>query len=203
MKRKLEFSKSLNKLVGELSKLPGVGPKSAERFAFHILRSSKNEVDNLSEAIVEAKEKLTYCKICGNLSEEKICQICQDSMRDKGRICVVEEPNDVLSVEKTGSYKGLYHVLLGSIAPLDGIGPHDLRIKELVSRVKNNNIKEVIIATSSDTEGEMTALYLVRILKPYMIKVSRLAVGMPVGSELDYADEATLSKAFENRISIS
>ncbi len=202
MKRKLEFSKSLNRLVRELSKLPGVGPKSAERFAFHILRSSKDEVNNLSRAIIEAKEKLTYCKICGNLSEEKICQICQDALRDKSQVCVVEEPNDVLSIEKTGIYKGLYHVLLGSIAPLDGIGPHELRIKELISRVKNNKIKEVIIATSSDTEGEITALYLSKVLRPYRIKLSRLAAGMPVGAELNYADEVTLGKALENRICI-
>ncbi|MCK4789548.1 MAG: recombination protein RecR [Desulfobacteraceae bacterium] len=202
MKRKLEFSKSLNILVRELSKLPGVGPKSAERFAFHILRSSKDEVNNLSRAIIEAKEKLTYCKICGNLSEEKICQICQDALRDKSRVCVVEEPNDVLSIEKTGIYKGLYHVLLGSIAPLDGIGPHELRIKELISRVKNNKIKEVIIATSSDTEGEITALYLAKVLRPYSINLSRLAAGMPVGAELNYADEVTLGKAIENRIRI-
>ena len=202
MKRKLEFSKSLNTLVRELSKLPGVGPKSAERFAFHILRSSKDEVNNLSRAIIEAKEKLTYCKICGNLSEEKICQICQDDLRDKSQVCVVEEPNDVLSVEKTGIYDGLYHVLLGSIAPLDGIGPHELRIKELISRVKNNKIKEVIIATSSDTEGEITALYLAKVLRPYRIKLSRLATGIPVGAELNYSDEVTLGKALENRISI-
>lgn len=202
MKRKLEFSKSLNILVRELSKLPGVGPKSAERFAFHILRSSKDEVSNLSRAIIEAKEKLTYCKICGNLSEEKICRICQDTLRDKSQVCVVEEPNDVLSVEKTGIYKGLYHVLLGSIAPLDGIGPHELRIKELISRVKNNKIKEVIIATSSDTEGEITALYLAKILRSYKIKLSRLATGIPVGAELNYSDEVTLGKALENRISI-
>ena len=202
MKRKLEFSKSLDRLVKEFSKLPGVGPKTAERFAFHILRYSKEEVNNLSRAIIEAKEKLTYCQICGNLSEEKICQICQDNLRDKNQVCVVEEPDDVLSIEKTGVYKGLYHVLLGSIAPLEGIGPHELRVKELISRVKNNKIKEVIIATGSSTEGEMTALYLAKVLKPYKVKLSRLAAGMPVGAELDYADKVTLGKALENRISI-
>jgi recombination protein RecR len=202
MKRKFWLSKSLVRLVEQFSKLPGVGPKTAERFAFYILRSSKEEVESLSSAIIEAREKLTYCKICGNLSEEKICHICQDTSRDKALVCVVEEPDDVISIEKTGVYKGLYHVLLGSICPLDGIGPADLRIKELISRVKNNKIKEVIIATSSDTEGETTALYLTKVLKPYKVTLSRLASGMPVGAELDYADEVTLGKALENRVRI-
>lgn len=202
MKKKSGYADSLNRLVNELTKLPGVGPKTAERFAFYILRSSEEEVSNLAQAIKEAKEKLTYCKICGNLSEEQICQICQDTSRDKNLVCVVEEPDDVISIEKTGVYKGLYHVLLGSISPLDGIGPDDLRIKELVLRVKNNKIKEVIIATSSDTEGDVTALYLTKLLKPYKVKLSRLASGMPVGAELDYADEVTLGKAIEHRISI-
>lgn len=202
MKRKSAYSPSLSKLVEELSCLPGVGPKTAERFAFYILRSPKETVESLSRAIIEAKNKLTYCKICSTLTEENICQICHDDARDKKQICVVEEPDDVFSVEKTGVYNGLYHVLLGSIRPLDGIGPGDLRIKELVSRVTSNKTEEIIIATSSDSEGEITALYLAKILKPYQVKLSRIASGMPVGAELDYADEVTLGRALENRIDI-
>lgn len=202
MKRKSAHSKSLSKLVEELSCLPGVGPKTAERFAFYILRSPKETAESLAQAIIEAKNKLTYCKICSTLTEENICQICRDDARNKKQICVVEEPDDVFSVEKTGAYNGLYHVLLGSIRPLDGIGPGDLRIKELVSRATGNKIEEIIIATSSDSEGETTALYLAKILKPYQIKLSRLASGMPVGAELDYADEVTLGRALENRIDI-
>lgn len=202
MKRRASYTKSLDKLVAALSGLPGVGPKTAERFAFYILRSTKESVVELAGSIIEARDKLTYCKICSNLSEESICHICRDDLRNKKQVCVVEEPDDVFSIEKTSAYHGLYHVLLGAIRPLDGIGPNDLRIKELVSRVKTNNIEEVIIATSSDTEGETTALYLARILKPYRVRLSRLASGIPVGAELDYADEVTLAKALENRISI-
>lgn len=203
MKRKSAYSKSLSKLVEELAHLPGVGPKTAERFAFYILRSPKETVDMLSQAIMEAKKKLTYCKICSTLTEEDICQICRDDARNKRQICVVEEPDDVFSIEKTGVYNGLYHVLLGSIRPLDGIGPQDLRIKELISRVASDKTEEIIIATSSDTEGETTALYLARILKPYQVKLSRLASGIPVGAELDYADEVTLGRAVENRIELT
>ncbi|MFH1855796.1 MAG: recombination mediator RecR [Candidatus Omnitrophota bacterium] len=200
MKKSLTYSKSLNKLVTELAKLPGVGPKTAERFAFHMLRSSKEAVSELAQAIIHAKEKITYCKVCSNLSEEEICGVCQDSARNSKLICVVEEPDDVLSIEKTGVYNGIYHVLLGAIRPLDGVGPADLRIKELVERVKNDKIEEVILATSSDTEGETTALYLSKILRTYQIKISRLASGIPVGAELDYADEVTIGRAIENRI---
>lgn len=203
MKKRIGLARPLAKLVEEFSYLPGVGSKTAERFAFYILRSARERAENLSQAIMNAKEKLTYCRICSNLSEDEICQVCQDDSRNKSLICVVEEPDDVFLIEKTGIYRGLYHVLLGSIYPLEGIGPDDLRIKELIFRVKNNNdIKEIILATSSNTEGEITALYLEKVLNPYEIKLSRIASGMPVGSELDYADEVTLGRAIENRIGL-
>lgn len=193
------YTKAMEKLVSEFEKMPGVGAKTAERLAFYILNLSKEDAGSLARAIVDVKDSIFYCKKCFNLSESETCLICQDAHRDKKTICVVEEPKDIISVEKTRQYKGLYHVLLGSLSPLDGIGPDDLKIKELLARVGQDKAEEIIIATNSDTEGEATALYLARILKPLGLNVTRIAYGIPVGGALEYADQATLSRAFEGR----
>jgi recombination protein RecR len=186
-------------LIEEFGKMPGVGPKSAQRLAFHVLRASRPDAEALSKAILKVKDSIRFCKVCNNLSDEEVCAICANPSRDKSVICVVEEPNDIIPVEKTGSFGGVYHVLLGSLSPLDGIGPSDLKIKELQDRVKNKKVKEVIIATDFNTEGEATALYLAKLLKDSASKVTRVAYGIPVGSNLEYADQATLAKAFEGR----
>lgn len=197
------YAKSLETLISALTKLPGIGQKSAERLAMHILKSPKGEAVALSEAIIKVKETIGFCKNCYNLSEGEICHICGDPQRDRTTILVVEEPKDILAVEKTGIYRGLYHVLLGAIAPLDGIGPDELKIKDLLRRVKAEKIKEVIIATDADTEGETTALYISQTLKDQAVKTSRIAYGLPVGSHLEYADQATLARALEGRNQIS
>ncbi|MCX5657575.1 MAG: recombination mediator RecR [Candidatus Omnitrophica bacterium] len=193
------YPKIIEDLMNALSKFPGVGPKTAQRFAFHVLKSSKDEMKRLAEAIIRTKESVFYCKSCFNLSENELCPICQDESRDKSIICIVEEPYDIIAIDKTGSFHGLYHVLGGAINPLDGINPDDLRIKELISRLSLNKINELIIATDSDSEGETTALYLFNLLKPTGVKVTRIAYGIPVGSSLEYADRATLGKALEGR----
>ncbi len=193
------FPESMRMLIEELGKMPGIGPKSAQRMAFHILRSSRNDAEVLSRAILKVKDSVRFCRVCNNLSDEETCEICSNPARDKSVICVVEEPNDIMSVEKMGSFNGVYHVLLGSLSPLDGIGPSDLKIKELLDRVRDEKVKEVIIATDFNTEGEATALYLLKILKSSCSKITRVAYGIPVGSHLEYADQATLSKAFEGR----
>lgn len=193
------YPKTLEDLITALTKLPGVGPKTAQRLAFHILKSPKEEAEKLAEAIIKTKTTIFYCKDCFNLSERELCPICSDPQRDKETICVVEEPRDILAIEKTGTYRGLYHVLSGAISPLEGINPEELKIKELISRVKSNKINEIIIATDSDPEGETTALYLLKLLKPLGVKVTRIAFGIPVGSCLEYADRATLGKALEGR----
>ncbi len=189
---------SFNKLVSELETLPGIGPKLAVRIAYYIFRSPKETVFNLTQAIIDVKEKVKPCSICFNLTEDDICDICKDQSRDRFLICVVEEPKDVLPIENTHSYNGLYHILMGAIAPLSGIGPKDLTIEPLLKRVKEG-VKEVIIATDLNVEGETTAIYLSKLLKPLGIKVTRLAQGLPTGSEIEYADEFTLKESIIGR----
>jgi recombination protein RecR len=186
-------------LIDELGRLPGVGPKSAQRIAFHIIQSDRVDVTRLAEVLKTVKERVKFCSICGNISEEELCKICRDPRRDKSFICVVEESKDVLAIEKTREFKGSYHVLGGAISPIDGVGPENLRIKELMTRLAETTISEVIIATDPNLEGEATATYLTRLIKPLGVKVSRLASGLPVGGDLEYADEITLGRAFEGR----
>jgi recombination protein RecR len=186
-------------LIDELGRLPGVGPKSAQRIAFHIIQSDRVDVTRLSEILKTVKERVKFCTTCGNISEEELCRICKDPRRDNSSICVVEESKDVLAIEKTREFKGKYHVLGGAISPIDGIGPESLRIKELMTRLAQTQINEVIIATDPNLEGEATATYLTRLIKPLGVKVSRLASGLPVGGDLEYADEITLGRAFEGR----
>ena len=186
-------------LIDELGRLPGVGPKSAQRIAFHIIQSDRVDVTRLAEVLKTVKERVKFCSICGNISEEELCKICRDPRRDKTSICVVEESKDVLAIEKTREFKGTYHVLGGAISPIDGVGPENLRIKELMTRLAETQISEIIIATDPNLEGEATATYLTRLIKPLGIKVSRLASGLPVGGDLEYADEITLGRAFEGR----
>jgi len=186
-------------LIDELGRLPGVGPKSAQRIAFHIIQSDRVDVSRLAEILKTVKERVRFCTTCGNISEEELCRICKDPRRDNSFICVVEESKDVLAIEKTREFKGKYHVLGGAISPIDGIGPENLRIKELMTRLAQTQINEVIIATDPNLEGEATATYLTRLIKPLGIKVSRLASGLPVGGDLEYADEITLGRAFEGR----
>jgi len=186
-------------LIDELGRLPGVGPKSAQRIAFHIIQSDRVDVTRLAEVLKTVKERVKFCMICGNISEEDLCKICRDPRRDKTAICVVEESKDVLAIEKTREFKGIYHVLGGAISPIDGVGPENLRIKELMTRLSETTISEIIIATDPNLEGEATATYLTRLIKPLGVKVSRLASGLPVGGDLEYADEITLGRAFEGR----
>jgi len=186
-------------LIDELGRLPGVGPKSAQRIAFHIIQSDRVDVTRLAEILKTIKERVKFCTTCGNISEEELCRICKDPRRDNSSICVVEESKDVLAIEKTREFKGKYHVLGGAISPIDGIGPENLRIKELMTRLAQTQINEVIIATDPNLEGEATATYLTRLIKPLGVKVSRLASGLPVGGDLEYADEITLGRAFEGR----
>ncbi len=190
---------SLQKLVEALHRLPGIGPKTAERLAYYILKTNKEEVVDLAEAIKLAKESIRYCSTCNNVTDTDPCAICQDSERDHAMICVVEEPFDVIALEKTRGHKGVYHVLLGALSPIEGIGPEDLKIKDLLTRIGKDNVQEVIIATNPNVEGEATALYLSRLIKPLGVKVMRIAYGLPIGSSLEYADEMTLSKALEGR----
>jgi len=186
-------------LIDELGRLPGVGPKSAQRIAFHIIQSDRVDVTRLAEILKTVKERVKFCTLCGNISEKDICKICRDPRRDNTAICVVEESKDVLAIEKTREFKGKYHVLGGAISPIDGIGPENLRIRELMARLAETEISEIIIATDPNLEGEATATYLTRLIKPLGIKVSRLASGLPVGGDLEYADEVTLGRAFEGR----
>jgi recombination protein RecR len=193
------YEGAIQDLIDELGRLPGIGPKSAQRIAFHIIQSEHVDTSRLVEVLRTVKEKVKFCKECGNLSEEELCRICRDERRDKNVICVVEESKDVIAIEKTREFRGRYHVLGGAISPIDGIGPEQLRIKELLTRLQNAEIEEVIIATDPNLEGEATATYLSRMLKPLGIKISRLASGLPVGGDLEYADEVTLGRAFEGR----
>jgi recombination protein RecR len=193
------YSTSIAKLIDELSKLPGIGPKTAQRLAFFIINMPMEEVRNLSQAIIEAKEKLRYCKICFNITDKEICDICSDESRDHSTICVVSHPMDVVAMEKVKEYKGVYHVLHGVISPIEGVGPEDIRVKELLERVKEGNVKEIILATNPDIEGEATAMYIAKLLKPFGVKVTRIAHGIPVGGDLEYTDVVTLSRALEGR----
>lgn len=193
------YSAPISKLIHEFSKLPGIGNKSAQRLAMHILKMSNDDVKSLAHAIVEAKAKIKNCSLCFNITSEDPCPICTDVKRDKSTICVVQESKDIMAIEKTRDYKGLYHVLQGAISPMDGIGPNEIRIKELILRLQKENIEEIIIATNPNIEGEATAMYLSKLIKPSGIKVTRIAHGIPVGGDLEYIDEVTLSKAIEGR----
>lgn len=196
------YTDSIEKLIDGLIKLPGIGRRSAERIVNYILGASKDEIKNLSEAVNKVKENVRFCRICNNLSEQELCKICNDSRRQKDIICIVEKPTDVTAIEKAGNFSGVYHVLLGSIAPLEGRGPSDLKIEGLLQRLRQNSIKEVIIATDADTEGETTAMYLTKLIKPLGVNVSRIGLGLPVGSNLEYADSTTISKSLESRRTI-
>lgn len=187
------------KLIEEFAKLPGIGPKTAQRLAFYILNSPHEMGSSLAEAIVEAREKITYCSVCCNLTDKDLCHICSDVKRNNEVICVVEEARDVVAMERTREFKGKYHVLQGAISPLDGVGPESLKIKELLSRLNEEQVEEIILATNPNIEGEATAMYLARLLKPLGLKVTRIAHGLPVGGDLEYADEVTLSRALEGR----
>jgi recombination protein RecR len=192
-------SDSVEKAIHELSKLPGIGRKSAQRHVFYLLKQSENQVQQLADSLMDLKEKVRHCSVCFNITEDDPCHICVSEKRNRSVICVVEEANDVLALENTGEFHGLYHVLGGALSPLDGIGPDDLRIKELLSRLVDD-VEEIIIATNPNTEGEATALYLAKLIKPLEIKISRIARGIPVGADLEYADEITLARAIEGRL---
>jgi recombination protein RecR len=193
------YTGSIEKLIERLIKLPGIGRRSAERIVEYILNASSQEIRLLSEAILRVKDNVKLCKVCNNLSEQELCAICQDSQRKQSIICIVERPQDVTAIEKTGSFNGLYHVLLGAISPLEGKGPSDLKIDGLIERIKKDAVEEIVIATDADTEGEATAIYLSQIIKPLGIKLTRIGVGIPMGSNLEYADSSTLSRALESR----
>ena len=197
------YEGAVQELIDELGRLPGVGPKSAQRIAFHILESDPDDMKKLATAIVTVKDRVKFCSVCGNVTEQETCSICRDPRRDPTMICVVEESKDVIAVERTRSFRGRYHVLGGAINPIAGIGPDQLRIRELLSRLSDEQISEIIIATDPNLEGEATATYLVRMLKTLGITVTRLASGLPVGGDLEYADEITLGRAFEGRRSMS
>ena len=196
------YTELVQKLIKELSRFPGIGPRSAERMVFHILRSDKLWVNQLSETILRVKEEIFFCQKCNNLSEEEVCHICSDQKRDKSIICVVEEPKDIIFLEKSKSFTGLYHVLLGALSPLNGVGPKELKIKELMDRVAQSEVKEIIVATNCTTDGEATALYLQKILSPFEKKISRIACGVPRGSNLEYVDQDTLACAVAGRIAM-
>lgn len=187
------------KLIEEFAKLPGIGKRSAERLAFHMLKQPEESIADFSNALLDAKEQITFCPICQSLTDKTPCNICRDVKRDQGLICVVENPKDILAMEKTKEYTGVYHVLHGVISPMDGIGPNDIKIKELLVRTKEDNVHEIIIATNPTIEGEATAMYLSKLFHPFGIKVTRIAHGLPVGGELEYADEITITRALEGR----
>ncbi|NQT90177.1 MAG: recombination protein RecR [Candidatus Omnitrophica bacterium] len=197
-----KYTKSMGKLIQALRKMPGLGPKSAERIAFHILRLPHSEAKAMAYSILKVKESIKFCKLCGNLSEDDACSICGNPKRSKDIICIVQQPTDIVSIEKSSAFQGVYHVLGGALSPLDGVGPENLRIRELQARVKVSRPKEVIIATDSDSEGETTALYLARLLKKEKLKVTRIAYGLPMGSNLEYADQVTVAKALQGRVPV-
>jgi recombination protein RecR len=190
---------SLQHLVDQFKKLPGIGAKSAQRLAFHVLKTPREEADELCEAIRDVKDRITYCSTCNNITDTDPCVFCADAGRDHRLICVVEEPQNVNVVEKTGGFRGTYHVLLGALSPLHGVGPDDLKIKGLLTRIEHGDVEEIILATNPTVEGEATAIYLARLLKPLGVRVTRIATGIPVGSDLEYADELTMGKAMEGR----
>jgi recombination protein RecR len=187
------------RLIEEFHKLPGVGPKLAQRLTYYLLRMPAAEAHALAEAILEVKERITFCSVCQNVTDTNPCRICASDQRDRGMICVVEEPLDILAMERSGSYRGLYHVLHGAISPMDGIGPEELKIEELLARLRTNEVTEVVLATNPNLEGEATAMYLTRLLRPLGLRITRLARGLPVGGDLEYADDVTLNRAMEGR----
>ncbi|GAV32158.1 recombination protein RecR [Coriobacteriaceae bacterium EMTCatB1] len=193
------YAPAIARLIEEFQRLPGIGPKSAQRLAFFILRSDEESARRLAEAIVEVKRSVKLCSQCYNLAEGELCEICASEKRDRSVLCVVEEPRDVVAIERSGGFSGLYHVLQGAISPMDGIGPEQLKMRELVERVASGEIREVIVATNPNVEGETTALYIARLLRPLGVRVTRIASGLPVGGDLEYADEVTLSRALEGR----
>jgi recombination protein RecR len=195
----VSFPEPLTRLVEELQRLPGVGPKSAQRLAFHMLKAPRENAERLAAAIRDLKERVTYCSTCNNITDTDPCEFCRGPERDQHVICVVEEPQNVSGIERIGEFKGVYHVLMGAISPLQGIGPDELKIKGLLARIAAGSVTEVILATNPNVEGETTALYLARLLKPLGVKVTRIAVGVPVGSDLEYADQWTMGKALEGR----
>jgi recombination protein RecR len=186
-------------LIDALSRLPGIGPKSAQRIAFYLIKSEDRDVEHLSDAITKAKATVRFCERCSNFAETTLCHFCSDDRRDSTTICVVEESRDVVAIEKTGEFRGRYHVLLGAINPLDGVGPEQLKIRELIVRIEPESVKEVILCMNPNTEGDVTSMYLARILRPLGVKVTRIASGLPVGGDLEYADELTLGRALEGR----
>jgi len=194
-----KYTKPLAKLIDEFSKMPGIGPKTAQRLAFYILKSPAEQVTEFAQVIIDAKKTIKYCIVCGNITNQQVCEICQDTNRDKSLICVVEKVKDLIALENTGEYKGVYHVLDGAISPLDGVEPANLKIEQLVNRLKKETIKEVIIATNPNIEGEVTASYIAKLIEPLKIKVTRIAYGVPIGSSLEYADEVTLTQALISR----
>lgn len=195
----VEHGGLLSQLVRELVRLPGIGHKTAQRLAFHILKTDGEEALRLADAIRAVKERLAFCRQCRNIAEEELCEFCRDPKRDRSTILVVEEPSTLYAIERTASFRGLYHVLLGALSPLDGVGPSDIRAQDLIDRLQGGGVKEVILATSPTIEGEATAIYLTKLIKPHGVHVSRIAYGVPVGMDLDYADEVTLTKSIEGR----
>jgi len=193
------YAAPIARLLEELERLPGIGPKSAQRLAFHILRADEAAAGRLAEAIVEVKRTIHFCARCFNLAEADLCEVCRDPRRDEHIVCVVEEPRDVVAIERTGEFHGLYHVLQGAISPIDGVGPEQLRVRELIDRIGAGGIEELILATNPNVEGETTALYISRLAKPLGVRVTRIASGLPVGGDLEYADEVTLGRALEAR----
>jgi recombination protein RecR len=193
------YAEPIARLLEELERLPGIGPKSAQRIAFHILKGDDETADHLADAITEVKRTIHFCSRCFNFASEDLCEYCADSKRDGSLICVVEEPRDVVAIERTGEFRGTYHVLQGAISPIDGIGPEQLRVRELILRLEDGSVTEVVVATNPNVEGETTAVYLARLIKPLGVKVTRIASGLPVGGDLEYADEVTLGRALEAR----
>ena len=193
------YTPPVQALIDELGRLPGVGPKSAQRIAFHLLKTPSDDVRRLAHSIIDAKEKARFCDICFNIAENNLCPICEDQRRDSSVLCVVEDSRDVVAIEKTGAFRGRYHVLLGAMNPLEGIGPEQLKIRELLARLDTEGVKEVILCTNPNTEGDVTAMYLARLLKPLGLRITRIASGLPVGGDLEYADELTLGRALEGR----
>lgn len=195
----MHYPEPLAKLIDELAKLPGVGPKTAQRLAFHIMRAPREDAERLSASIAEVRDKVGYCTRCFNFSDKELCDVCADPQRDQTVICVVEEARDVVAVEKTGEFRGLYHVLQGAISPIDNIGPDEIRVAELMERLKDGSVTEIVVATNPNVEGEATAMYLAKLVKPLEISVTRIASGLPVGGDLEYADEVTLGRALSGR----
>ena len=195
-------AESIEQLAEQFAQLPGIGRKTAQRLALYVLKMSREDVVTMAKALVNVKDKVRYCSVCANITETDPCAICSNTKRDRSSICVVEEPHDVLAIEKTNEFRGLYHVLGGALSPLDGIGPEELKIKELLQRLSGSTVEEIILALNPNVEGETTTLYLSRLLKPLGMKITRIARGLPVGSDLEFADEATLSRAFEGRVAV-